>query len=122
MYEQSQALVGQLQHIAKQEQRIQELNLELKGIDEELPKQTAQTEALKKELQAQNLLLEKEQKEISEIRKGIHGDEYTQLQTELKRLTNELASLSEAQKIILLLRERVEQKNKAAAELEETRA
>ena len=36
MYEQSQALVGQLQHIAKQEQRIQELNLELKGIDEEL--------------------------------------------------------------------------------------
>lgn len=122
MYEQSQTLVGQLQHIAKQEQRIQELNRDLKGIDEELPKQTAQTEALKKELQAQNLILEKEQKKISEIRKGIHGDEYTQLQTELKRLTNELTSLSEAQKIILLLRERVEQKNKAAAEQEETRA
>ena len=121
MYEKSQTLVGQLQHIEKQEQRIRELNIDLKGINEELPKQTARMDVLKQELHAQNLILEKEQKEISEIRKGIHGDEYTQLQTELKSLTNELTSLSEAQKIILLLRERVEQKNKATAELEETR-
>lgn len=121
MYEKSQTLVGQLQHIEKQEQRIRELNMDLKGIDEELPKQTTRMDTLKQELHTQNLLLEKEQKEISEIRKGIHRDEYTQLQTELKSLTNELTSLSEAQKIILLLRERVEQKNKATAELEETR-
>lgn len=120
MYEQSQALLRDLQALVEKEQRIAALQKEIQTQQQLLPENLKALEGKKKEATELTELLENKQKEITEVGHQIGHEEYPRLQQEQKKVNDELLQLTEAQKVILLLKEKVEQKTKASADLQET--
>lgn len=120
MYEQSPVILGELRNLIRFEERIGKRHKELKDISEQLPRHQSRLQALQQEQKSREQHLEEQQKEIEHIRSLMGTDEYTRLQTEQKQLTDELLLLSRAQQVILLLKERVEQKQKSLTEQEQT--
>lgn len=120
MYEQSQALLRDLHALTEKEQRIASLRKEIQTQQQLLPENQKALEEKQKEETAQAILLENKQKEISAIGQQMGNEEYPRLQNEQKQVNDELLQLTEAQKVILLLKEKVEQKRKVSAELQDT--
>ena len=120
MFEQSQTILGNLRNLMRFDERIESHNKELKNLSEQLPKhQNRLQEWLTKQKTGEQRLAE-QQKSITDIGNHLGKDEYILLQDEQKKLTEELVRLTQAQQIILLLREKVEQRQKSANELQLT--
>lgn len=121
MLEQSQKIIGELQSLIKYEQRIRSIGEELDSVKAQLPEYRMNMEILQKKLERQNRELEIKQKEIADLRETLGQNEYTRLQSEHNQRTEELVRLTEAQQIILLLKEKVTQRQATLLEGEELR-